>query len=78
MTREELKAVISAGLECSHLEVMGDDDRHFKAIVVSPAFEGLSMVKQHQMVYATLGNRMQTDEVHALELKTFAPSKWNV
>ena len=76
MTKEELKTIICAGLECSYLEVQGDDGRHFRATIVSPAFEGLMKVKQHQMVYATLGNRMQTDEIHALELKTFSPIKW--
>jgi acid stress-induced BolA-like protein IbaG/YrbA len=28
------------------------------------------------MVYATLGQRMQTDEVHALSMKTFTPAEW--
>ena len=36
----------------------GDDGEHFEAIVVSPEFEGLSMVKQHQLVYQALGARL--------------------
>jgi acid stress-induced BolA-like protein IbaG/YrbA len=28
------------------------------------------------MVYATLGSRMQTDEVHALSMKTYTPAEW--
>jgi acid stress-induced BolA-like protein IbaG/YrbA len=28
------------------------------------------------MVYATLGQRMHTDEVHALSMKTYTPAEW--
>jgi acid stress-induced BolA-like protein IbaG/YrbA len=31
---------------------------------------------RQRLVYATLGNRMQTDEVHALSMKTFSPAEW--
>jgi acid stress-induced BolA-like protein IbaG/YrbA len=28
------------------------------------------------MVYATLGERMKTDEIHALSMKTYTPAEW--
>jgi len=31
------------------------------------------MVKQHQMVYAALGNSIESNEIHALSLKTDCP-----
>jgi len=65
---------IRAGLACTHLEVRGDG-AHFEAIVVSPAFAGLARVRQHQLVYAALGDRMR-DEIHALSMKTFSPEEW--
>jgi len=43
---------------------------------VSGAFEGKRLIARHQMVYATLGTRMQTDEVHALSMKTYTPAEW--
>jgi acid stress-induced BolA-like protein IbaG/YrbA len=43
---------------------------------VSAAFEGKRPIQRHQQVYATLGNRMKTDEVHALSMKTFTPAEW--
>jgi acid stress-induced BolA-like protein IbaG/YrbA len=43
---------------------------------VSPEFEGKRLVQRQRLVYATLGNRMQTDEVHALSMKTFSPAEW--
>jgi acid stress-induced BolA-like protein IbaG/YrbA len=65
---------IRAGLECTHLEVRGDG-AHFEAVVVSPAFAGLTRVRQHQLVYAALGERMR-EEIHALSMKTYSPEEW--
>ncbi len=75
MTAEQLRAIIAAGLDCQHLEV-GGDGRHWNAVVVSTAFEGLRLIARHQKVYATLGQKMHTDEVHALSMKTFTPAEW--
>ena len=75
MTAQELQQIIAAGMRCDHLEVEGDG-RHWQALVVSPEFEGLRAIKRHQRVYATLGSRMHTDEVHALSMKTFTPAEW--
>ena len=75
MTAQQLQALIAAGLNCSHLEVNGDG-RHWNAVVVSEAFEGLRLIARHQKVYATLGARMHTDEVHALSMKTYTPAEW--
>ena len=75
MTAEQLQALIAAGLNCTHLEVDGDG-RHWNAVVVCQAFEGLRLIARHQKVYATLGARMHTDEVHALSMKTYTPAEW--
>lgn len=75
MTADELKQIIAAGLACDHLTVEGDG-RHWYAAVVSAEFEGKRAIARHQRVYATLGNRMKTDEVHALSIKAFTPSEW--
>ena len=76
MTSEELQALIAAGLDCQHLTVSGDG-RHWQAVIVSSAFEGQRLIQRHQRVYATLGRRMQTDEVHALSMKTLTPAEWS-
>jgi acid stress-induced BolA-like protein IbaG/YrbA len=75
MTAEELQTLITAGLPCEHCTLEGDG-RHWYATVVSAAFEGKRAIQRHQQVYATLGNRMKTDEVHALSMKTFTPAEW--
>ena len=75
MNSQELQSIISTGLACEHIEVSGDG-RHWYATIVSPAFEGLRAIQRHQRVYATLGSRLQTDEVHALSMKTYTPAEW--
>ncbi len=75
MTAEELRDLIAGGLPCVHLEVDGDG-RHWSAVIVSAEFEGKRLIQRHQRVYATLGARMRTDEVHALSMKTLTPGEW--
>ena len=75
MTSEELKSLISGGLPCEHLDVSGDG-AHWYATIVSSSFEGQRLIQRHQKVYATLGGRIQTNEVHALSMKTFTPAEW--
>ena len=55
--------------------VHNDEDAHFAAVVVSPAFEDESLVDQHQRVYDAVGDRM-TRSVHALEIKTYTPEAY--
>jgi acid stress-induced BolA-like protein IbaG/YrbA len=76
MTPQELQTIIAAGLPCEHLEVSGDG-RHWSAVIVSAAFEGKRLIARHQQVYATLGQRIKTDEVHALSMKTLTPAEWS-
>ena len=75
MTADELRSLITAGLPCEHITMEGDG-RHWFATIVSPSFEGKRLIARHQLVYATLGDRMKTDEVHALSMKTFTPAEW--
>lgn len=75
MTADQIQHLIAQNMQCSHLHVEGDG-RHWYATVVSTEFEGKRAIARHQMVYATLGGKMQTDEVHALSMKTFTPTEW--
>jgi acid stress-induced BolA-like protein IbaG/YrbA len=74
MDPDLIKRYIEEGLECDHVEVNGDG-RHFEAVIVSPLFRDKSKVRQHQLVYAALGERMRED-IHALSMKTLTPEEW--
>lgn len=74
VTPESIRASLESGLPCAHVEVRGDG-HHFEALIVSDAFAGLSRVRQHQLVYAALGERMR-EEIHALSMVTLTPQQW--
>ena len=73
-TPESIKSAIEAGVACDRVEV-GGDGQHFQALIVSKAFEGLSKVRRHQLVYGALGDRMR-EEIHALSMLTLTPAEW--
>ena len=75
MYADQIQALITAGLPCEHIALEGDG-RHWFATIVSAQFEGVRSVARQRLVYATLGNRMATDEIHALSMKTFTPAEW--
>lgn len=74
VTTESIKSAIEAGLSSDHVDVVGDG-QHFQAVIVSSAFETLSRVRRHQLVYRALGDRMR-EEIHALSMQTLTPSEW--
>ena len=76
ITKEDIKKLIEVGLPDSEAMIQGDDGSHFEGVVVCQDFAGKNMLAQHRLVFATLGNRMQTGEIHALGLKTYTPEEW--
>ena len=53
------------------VDLTGTSD-HFGVQVVSTKFEGLSLIDQHKLVHAAVGDYL-TNEIHALEIKTKTP-----
>jgi acid stress-induced BolA-like protein IbaG/YrbA len=74
MTKEMIRDLIAAQIDCSHIDVRGDDGAHFEATIVAPAFEGKSRVARHQLIYAALGDHMR-EAIHALSFKTLTPAE---
>ena len=77
MTPEAIKLQIEKAIPGSTAYVQDpmNDGAHLQAFVISPAFEGLPVFKQQQMVMTAVKDIFQI--VHALGLKTFTPSKWS-
>ncbi len=74
LTIEQVKELIESGIAGSMAEVsdMTGTSDHFEAVVTSAAFEGVSLIQRHKMVYEALGDAM-TGPIHALKLKTLTP-----
>lgn len=78
MTSDQLKArleTLAPGTFAEILDLTGTQD-HWQAVIVSPAFEGKLMIDQHRMVLALVDAEVQSNEVHALSLKTFTPAQY--
>ena len=74
MAADEIERLIVAGIPDARVaitDLAGDGD-HYAARVVAESFRGLPRVRQHQRVYAALGDRMG-GLLHALQLTTSAP-----
>ena len=76
MQASEIEKLIAAAMPDAVVRVQGEDGRHFEAMVVSAAFVGKTRVQQHRLVYQALGGRMESQEIHALALKTYTPDAW--
>ena len=73
----EIKQIIQNELPGSIIivEDPNNDGEHFEAIVISDAFEGMPLLKQHKAIMNPLKEAFD-GKVHALALKTFSTSKW--
>ena len=72
-----VQALIQAKIPDSLAIITDDagDKEHFSADVISPSFEGLSRIQQHQLVYKALDG-LVGGAIHALALRTWTPSRW--
>jgi stress-induced morphogen len=73
----EVERLLRAQFSDAELELVdltGTQD-HYQARIVSSAFAGKSLIEQHQLVYAALGEAMH-GPIHALALKTYTPQGW--
>ncbi|MEL7536006.1 MAG: BolA/IbaG family iron-sulfur metabolism protein [Pseudomonadota bacterium] len=75
MSPGEIAELIRAHLPGADVRVASDDNTHFEARIVAEAFEGKRAIARHQMVYASLGDRMG-GEIHALSIQAFTPDEW--
>ena len=73
---DEIKQRIEASIPGARADVedySGGGD-HFRATVTAAAFQGLSRIEQHRLVYEVFGNEIG-GPIHALSLKTKTPEK---
>ncbi len=76
LSPEEIKQRIETAIPGAQAEVedyTGTSD-HFRATVTAEAFEGLSRVAQHKLVYGVLEGEIG-GAIHALALTTRTPSQ---
>lgn len=65
------RAIPDAQVTIEDLTGGGD---HLQVSVVSTSFDGLTRIKQHQMVYGALQQELASEAIHALALNTSVPA----
>ncbi len=73
MEVEEIERLIIEAIPDAKVKAQTEDGRHYQAVVISETFRGMPRVRQHQMVYAALGEKLGSDELHAFALTTKTP-----
>lgn len=83
---EKIKSRLQQSLQADRIEIIDDSFKHkghegaksggghFNVIIIAKAFENKSLVQRHQLVYAALGDMMQS-EIHALSIKALSPEE---
>ena len=65
----QLRDAFPEARELSVLDRTGGGD-HFHVTVVSPRFNGLSLVDQHRLVYDALAEPLRDGTIHELRIRT--------
>ncbi len=76
MQPEKIEELIQIHINCQHVKVESDDLTHFTAVIVSEDFEGKSKIMRHRLVYAALGDHMQSD-IHAFSFQSYTPNEYS-
>ncbi len=84
---ERLHALLLAALEADRVEIRDrthlhanhrgrgeapPDSGHYEVTIVAACFAGKTLLERHRMVYAALGEEMQTS-IHALSIQALTP-----
>ena len=80
MLPHEIKARIESTLSTTEVQVTefsGGTD-HYSVLIVSEEFAGVPLLKRHRRVLDAFQSEIETGEVHALSIKAYTPSQWEV
>ena len=86
-TPTEIERILRAALDPTHFELLDESHKHvghrgatsggghYHVLIVSPAFEGRTLLDRHRMVNDAL-KEMFGAKIHALGLTTLDPAQW--
>ena len=86
MTMQQMIEIkITNAITPTHLEVINEShmhnvppgsESHFKLVIVTNVFEGLSRVRRHQQINELLADELK-GSIHALSMQTLTPNEWS-
>ncbi len=75
METDTVKQLIEAGIPGAEAHVSGDGC-NMETTVIAEAFEGKTPVQKQRLVMATVREQIESNELHAIGIKTFTPAQW--
>jgi len=81
----QIEEKLTNGLQIRHLEVVNESNNHnvppgseshFKIIVVTPDFEGKTLINRQRMINSILADELK-GRIHALAMHTYTEEEWN-
>jgi len=84
---DQIQAALAEALSPLHMEIVDESHKHaghagaaaggghFRALLVSRRFEGLSRMARQRLVYQVLDPWMG-NQIHAFSMRTFTPEEW--
>lgn len=82
--QKEIEKKLSQTLKPLHLQVINESplhsvpegaEMHFRVVVISPQFEGKSLVNRHRLINELLKEELK-GAIHALTMTTLTPAEW--
>ena len=74
MTLEEIQKKLENGIQNAEVILEGDGCS-CSAKVISPIFQGISLIERQKKVLALLKNEIKSGELHALSIKAYTPDE---
>ena len=84
--RQDITDQLVGALPVDHLDVVNEShmhnvpegaESHFKVVIVSPAFDGKTLVARHRLLNGILAKTLST-HIHALALHTMTKEEWSI
>jgi BolA protein len=69
-----LDLIDESALHAGHAGARPEGESHFRVLIVAATFAGKSRLERQRMVFAALGDLMQTD-IHALSISALTPDE---
>lgn len=67
MTPQQIQQLIEQNMNDAQVSVTGEEGK-FTATVISDQFDGLTLIKRHQRVYACVNDEISSGALHALTI----------
>lgn len=74
MNPQQIQDLIAAQMPDASVEVSGGEGKYV-ANVTSTAFDGLTPIKRHKLVYACVNEQIASGELHALTIVARTPAE---